>query len=244
MIQEQNTRQAVNAVHSVLLIEHDRMIASLLKSSLEKAGYIVYQTQQGEQAKLAMMKHQPDLVVMSMNLSDMSTLELCASLRSFFHGPIMVLSDDKSEAEHIAAFEAGADDYLVKPVSPAIIKAHLEALAKRYNAQNQNQSNYKVEVGDIVLYPLAHECKVNGNSIRLSDFEFKLLLLLTSNVGKVLTRDRIYSLLLGREYNGLERTIDVRISKLRDKLSSEGMRETQIETVWGKGYILNERKAA
>ena len=244
MLATQTTRPSNKRVSSVLLIEHDRMISALLKSSFEKQGYIVYQTMLGEQAKIAMMKHQPDMVVISLDLPDNNGIELCQSLRHFFNGPILAMSESENESLHLAAFKAGVDDYLVKPVSVNIIKVHLEALKKRYESNEQQPTEYQVKVGDVVLNPLAHECKVKGKGIRLSDFEFKLLMLLTSNVGKVLTRDRIYNLLLGREYNGLERTIDVRISKLRDKLASEGMEQTQIETVWGKGYILNERKAA
>jgi two-component system OmpR family response regulator len=81
---------------------------------------------------------------------------------------------------------------------------------------------------------------VKDKRVNLSFFEFKLLALLLRNAGRVMTRDSIYHLLLGREYNGTERTVDVRISKLRDKLMTEGMAQTKIETVWGKGYILNE----
>ncbi len=81
---------------------------------------------------------------------------------------------------------------------------------------------------------------MQGKGIRLSSFEFQLLALLLRNVGRVMTRDSIYNLLLGREYKGSERTVDVWISHLREKLISEGMQQTIIETVWGKGYILNE----
>jgi len=90
------------------------------------------------------------------------------------------------------------------------------------------------------IYPQANKCEINGNSIRLSSFEFQLLALLTRNAGRVMTRDAIYDVLLNRQYNGVERTVDVRISKLRDKLLNEGMTHVRIETVWGKGYILNE----
>ena len=96
-------------------------------------------------------------------------------------------------------------------------------------------------VGDVELNPQSNSCKVQGKTVKLSSFEFQLLALLLRNAGRVMTRDTIYNVLLGREYNGSERTVDVRISRLRDKLLSQGMEKTLIETVWGKGYILKEK---
>ena len=234
-----NKEKDVKHSYSVLLIEDDRMVSALIKSSFEKYGYTVNQTFKGDQARNAVVKHQPNIVILDIALTGVNGFNLCHSIRESFDGPLVVLATQDNEHDQITAIALGVDDYLIKPVSFNLLKAKVEVIARRSPKHNKSHPPKKVEVGDIALYPQAQTCKVNGQSIKLSGFEFQLLLLLLSNVGKVLTRDQIYSLLLGREYNGMERTIDVRISTLRDKLASKGMEKTQIETVWGKGYILN-----
>ncbi len=230
---------AAKNLYSILLIEDDRMVSALIKSSFEKFGYTVYQTFKGDHAHNALIKHQPDIIILDISLPGVNGFNLCHTLRESFKGPLIVLTTRDSEHDQITALGLGVDDYMIKPVSFNLLKARVEAVTRRLPHNEKTQPPQKVEVGDISLFPQAQTCKVNGHAIRLSGFEFQLLLLLLSNVGKVLTRDQIYTLLLGREYNGMERTIDVRISTLRDKLASKGMVKTQIETVWGKGYILN-----
>ena len=147
-------------------------------------------------------------------------------------------SDDK---EQVTAFNLGADDYLVKPVSPSVLKVRIQGLLRRQPMQNVQQLPAVFQVGDLSVYPNANKCHVQGRRIKLSTFEFQLVSFLIRNAGRVMTRDSIYSSLLGRQYNGSERTVDVRISRLRDKLVRQGMEKAIIETVWGKGYILNEQ---
>ncbi|WP_440876182.1 response regulator transcription factor [Thalassotalea sp. PLHSN55] len=231
--------EAPNNAYSILLIESDRMVSALLKSSLERVGYTVNQVFCGESAHNAVMNFKPEIIILDISLPGVDGFSLCQTIREAFKGPLLIVTSRNSESDQITALGLGADDYLIKPVSINILKARIEALTRRVSQLTEEQSPEKIEVGDIALFPQSQQCKVKGQSIRLSGFEFQLLLLLLSNEGKVLTRDQIYNLLLGREYNGLERTIDVRISTLRDKLAKKGMKKTKIETVWGKGYILN-----
>lgn len=228
---------------SILLVDDNRMVSSLLKSSLEKSGYMVHQVFTVEHAENAIFTEQPDLILLDISQPNNNGLSLCRALRSHYSGPITMLSNRDSEREQIEALALGADDYLIKPITFNLLKAKIDVQLRHLPQIQEQEPQHKVEVGDISIYPLAQKCKVKGESIRLSRFEFQLLLLLLSNAGKVLSRDQIYTLLLGREYNGLERTIDVRISTLRDKLASKGMEKAQIETVWGKGYILNTSAA-
>ncbi len=232
--------ESIEQVSSVLIIEDDRMVSTLLKASLEKSGFIAHQVFRGDHAQDAMGRFQPDVVVLDLNLPGLDGFHVCHQIRSYFKGPIVVLTASDIETEQITAFNLGADDYLVKPISPAILQVRIESLLRRQPIQSNNVIAKMFRVGDVALYPEANKCQVNGKGIRLSSFEFKLLALLLRNVGRVMTRDSIYNLLLGREYNGIERTVDVRISKLRDKLTTEGMKKTKIETVWGRGYVLNE----
>ena len=236
--QHQSPRKKVD--QTILLIEDDRMVSSLIKSYLEKDGYQVHPCYRGDAAYEHMTKSKPALIVLDIGLPGLDGFQVCQRLREGFQGPIMMLTAQAHDKEQVTAFNLGADDYLVKPVSPSVLKVRIQGLLRRQPAQNVEQLPSVFQVGDLSVYPNANKCHVQGKRIKLSTFEFQLITFLIRNVGRVMTRDSIYSSLLGRQYNGSERTVDVRISRLRDKLIRQGMERAIIETVWGKGYILNE----
>ncbi|WP_371188232.1 response regulator transcription factor [Thalassotalea maritima] len=229
----------VSEFSSIMIVEDDKVLSSLLKSFLEKSSHVVHQVFRGDQAVRSQIKIQPDLIILDIALPGKDGYKVCHEMRSTYSGPILFLTSSASEAEQLAAFNVGADDYLVKPCSPQLILAHIEALLRRTKNKSPAGSRQKLTVGEITLIPSEQRCEVNGQQISLSVFEFELLSLLMFNAGKVLTRDDIYKLLLGREYDGSERSVDVRLSRLRDKLVSQGVEKTQIKTIWGKGYLLS-----
>ncbi|MEW6998269.1 response regulator transcription factor [Colwelliaceae bacterium BS250] len=224
---------------TVMIVEDDKVLSLLLKSYLEKSSYIVHQVFRGDQAARSQIKIQPDVIMLDIGLPGKDGYKVCHELRSTYQGPILFLTSQDSEAEHLAAYNVGADDFLVKPCSPQVIAVHIAALLRRTKAKNSAKNRQKLTVGEITLTPSEQKCEVNAKEISLSVFEFELLSLLMFNVGKVLTRDDIYKLLLGREYDGSERSVDVRLSRLRDKLITQGVEKTQIKTIWGKGYLLS-----
>ncbi|QBY04882.1 response regulator transcription factor [Thalassotalea sp. HSM 43] len=230
---------SVSEFSTIMIVEDDKVLSSLLKSFLEKSSHVVHQVFRGDQAARSQIKIQPDLIILDIGLPGKDGFKVCHELRATYSGPILFLTSSDSEAEQLAAFNVGADDYLVKPTSPQLIGAHIEALLRRSKGKSASNSRQKVTVGEITLTPSEQKCEVSGNEISLSVFEFELLSLLMFNAGKVLTRDDIYKLLLGREYDGSERSVDVRLSRLRDKLVSQGVEKTQIKTIWGKGYLLS-----
>lgn len=234
---------SLSDVKTVLLIEDDHMISMLTKVTLDREGFNVKQCFRGDLALQDLNKYQPDMVVLDIGLPGLDGFHICHKMREIFSGPLVILTAQGKEQEQIMALGLGADDYLIKPISPNLLKARIHALFRRQPLQNNLQVPNVFQVGDVELHPQANKCHVRGKGIRLSRFEFQLLALLLRNVGRVMTRDSIYNILLGREYNGTERTVDVRISRLREKLLTEGMQQTMIETVWGKGYILNEKAA-
>ena len=240
MSSSSQTQPLLQGNHTALIIEDDRMVSTLLKSFLEKSGFFVYQIHQGECAQETVSEHNPDIVILDIGLPDVDGYEVCKRLRTEFSGAILVLTSRDTEQDQITAFHAGADDFLIKPVSPAILKVRAESLIRRTKDSQQNSYNRAKQVGNLTLDTNAHKCLVNDKIVKLSSFEFKLLSLLVENVGQVLSRDRIYNVLLKRDYNGTERTVDVRMAKLREKLGSFGLQQAQIETVWGQGYVLNE----
>ncbi len=224
---------------TVMIVEDDKVLSELLKQYLEKSSFVVHQVYRGDQAARSQIKIQPDIILLDIGLPGIDGYKVCHDLRSTYQGPILFLTSHNSEAEHLAAFNVGADDFLVKPSSPQLITAHIEALLRRSKAKKVNSQRQKITVGEISLSPSEQKCEVNGKEISLSGFEFELLSLLMFNTGKVLTRDDIYKLLLGREYDGAERSVDVRLSRLRDKLIRQGVEQTKIKTIWGKGYLLS-----
>lgn len=235
-----NNINTVKNVNSVLIIESDKLYVSSFKSHLVNEGYHVDKVALLAQAKGVIFHNPPDLVIVDHNLSDQKQINELHLLRAMFKGPIMVVTTNTSEQVQINCFNAGADDYLIKPFSFNILNVRVSALLRRKNTSFNGDDVSKIEVGDITLYPLSQKCQVKDKGVHLSTFEFRLLGLLLSNAGKIMSRDSIYNLLLGRDYNGAERTVDVRVSKLRDKLASIGVEHAKIETVWGQGYILNE----
>ncbi|QDP00566.1 response regulator transcription factor [Thalassotalea sp. PS06] len=230
----------ISQFSTIMLVEDDQVFSSLMKTYLEKSSYVVEQVFRGDQAYRTQIKTQPDLVILDIGLPGKDGYKVCHELRSTYKGPILFLTSHASEAEHLAAFNVGADDYLVKPASPQVVLAHVDALMRRYKEQINSGKRQTLEVGEISLTPAEQRCAINGEEVALSNFEFELLTLLMYNVGKVITRDNIYKLLLGREYDGSERSVDVRVSRLRDKLMSQGAEKAHIKTIWGKGYLLSE----
>ncbi|WP_371376269.1 response regulator transcription factor [Thalassotalea aquiviva] len=230
---------AVSEFSTIMIVEDDKVLSSLLKSYLEKSSYVVHQVYRGDQAVRSQIKIQPDLIILDIGLPGKDGYKVCHELRGTYNGPILFLTSHDSEAEHLAAYSVGADDFMVKPVSPKLLSAHVDALLRRSKDKGTSQNRQKVTVGEITLTLNEQRCEVEGKPISLSVFEFELLSLLMFNAGKVLTRDDIYKLLLGREYDGSERSVDVRLSRLRDKLISQGVVNTQIKTIWGKGYLLS-----
>ncbi|ARD43855.1 response regulator transcription factor [Colwellia sp. PAMC 21821] len=233
---------AENSTRKVLLIEDDRMVSNLIKSFLEKSNFIVKQVFRGDLAKQAILEHKPDLVILDIGLPDLDGFQVCHELREIYDEPIIVLTARKTDADEINAFHFGADDFISKPVSPRVLKVRVEAMLRR-KPMKEERPLHVIKSGNITLYPQAHKCEIDGNTIRLSSFEFLLLAFLIQNAGQVMTREVIYTTLLNRKYNGAERTVDVRISKLREKLVKEGMTQVSIDTVWGKGYTLSESAA-
>ncbi len=236
-------KQLSTKAKSVLIIEGENLHFSSNKPFLERQGYNVYQAFNEDKAKKIIKENKPDILLVDVTLPESSVVNLYQMLRAEFKGPILVLTNNPTEKLQIDAFGVGIDDYLIKPVSTAILHVRITSLLKRAERPFDRALPTKLQVGDITLFPLAQKCEVNHKGVHLSTFEFRLLGLLLANVGQIMSRDSIYRTLLGREYNGAERTVDVRVSKLRDKLASVGLEQTKIETVWGKGYILTELAA-
>lgn len=223
----------------VLLIENDQRLLNTLQQHLQTSGYRVERKCPKDSIEQFAICIQADMVILDIGFSDVVTLSLITLIRSHFEAPLVLLTSRDSEHEQLTAFNLGVDEYMVKPISADIFLARITALFRRYSKSKAFDEASQVSVGNLTLSPFAHKCLLGQRSIVLTQFEFKLLHLLAANVGKIMSRDYIYQTLLGREYNGCERTVDVRISQLREKLTSEDKRTICIETIWSRGYMLN-----
>jgi DNA-binding response OmpR family regulator len=229
--------------HRILLIESDFYLSSSFQVTLAEKGYSVtharYSDLLDQKLKVIIASIKPDMIIADLGHSSSSKLETIREIRSFYQDFLIVISSSRNEEEEVESFQLGVDEYLIKPVSANILSVRASALFRRNNQKlNINEEN-SICVGDILLEPKSQKCFVNNEKVKLTGFEFNLLKLLLINQGSILSRDNIYIALLGRAYNGTERTVDVRVSQLREKLISGNMKKCQIETVWGKGYMVS-----
>ena len=220
----------------ILVVDDEPDIIEILQFNLENEGYQVFSAVNGKEAlKLAEM-HIPHLIILDLMMPVMDGIETCERLRmdkKFNNSLIMFLSARGEDYSQVAAFEAGADDYVTKPIKPRILNSKAKALLRRFKTDFGQILSFENLVIDSEKYIV----KVNNNSINLPRKEFELLFLLASKPGKVFKRDKIMESVWGTDIIVGDRTIDVHIRKLREKLG-----ENLFRTIKGVGYqfILNE----
>lgn len=159
-------------------------------------------------------------------------------IRKHFLGGLLVSTSNYDNAKHIINLELGADDVLPKQAQPRMLAARLNALIRRIPSQKQQEYSAFIRVGKLELDGMSRSCSFNADPITLTSHEFELLLILAQNAGKVVSRDQLFTALLGRPYDGVGRSVDVRISKLRKKLSDNEANPEKIKTIWKQGYCL------
>ncbi len=224
---------------TILLIGNDQRLSDMFQSQLHSHGYKIKQRRHDESVIASIILNKPDLVILDIGFRNLSMLSVITHIRAVFSGPLLLLTSRDSEQEQVVSFNLGADEYLVKPISQNILKVRVDALLRRYTEAEVDEEHTPIKLGNLQLCPSSFKCKLGDKNIPITGFEFKLLQLLAENKGKVMSRDRIYTSILGREYNGSERTVDVRISQLREKLALKNHSQVRIETIWGQGYMLS-----
>ena len=223
----------------ILLVEDDRRLADLTAEYFEQNDLSVVIESRGDQALSRFAKVKPRIVLLDLMLPGVDGLTICRELRETFDGPILIFTARDSDIDQVIGLEAGADDYITKPVDPMVLLARTRALLRRVETFDKpNHTGGDIILGGLRISPSAQEVILDGSHVRLTTHEFELLLLLARHAGTVLNRDDIFRNLRGIDYDGLDRSIDGRISKLRGKLGDSATLPTRIKTVWGKGYLL------
>ncbi|MBN8191747.1 response regulator transcription factor [Bacillus sp. NTK074B] len=233
----------------ILVVDDEQSIATLLKYNLEQSGYSVITVHDGEEGRDAAIEQSPDLIILDLMLPTMDGVEVCKDLRQRkINIPILMLTAKDDEFDKVLGLELGADDYMTKPFSPREVVARVKAILRRSQAMQEaaepvapEPTDYK-EVGELKVYPEQYEAYFQGELLELTPKEFELLLYLTDNKGRVLTRDQLLSAVWNYDFAGDTRIVDVHISHLREKIESNTKKPTYIKTIRGLGYKLEEPK--
>ena len=226
------------AIH-VFLVEDDQSLASLVKDYFILQGFKVSVEERGDIAVERILKEQPDIVILDIMLPGKNGLDICRELRATTKLPIIMLTARSDEIDQIVGLEVGADDYVPKPAQPRLLLARINALLRRVCPEEKNKSsaNTVLTFGDLSIDASKQEVYWQNKLIELTTNEFDLLHLLASHAGSILSRDDLLNKLRGFGYDGMDRTVDMLISRLRKKFSDDPSKPKRIKTVWKKGYL-------
>ncbi|PFG11683.1 winged helix-turn-helix domain-containing protein [Marinobacter sp. LV10MA510-1] len=229
----------------ILIVEDDERLASLTRDYLQNNGLTVSIESHGGAAVERIRNEQPDFVVLDLMLPGEDGLSICRRVRPQYSGPILMLTARTDDMDQILGLEMGADDYIGKPVQPLVLLARIRALMRRVTEKSQplvgsdsvSEGPVRVQFNELVIDRSMRETWLSGATVDLTSAEFDLLWLLASNAGRVLSREEIFTALRGIEYDGQDRSIDVRVSRIRPKIGDDPIHPRRIKTVRSKGYL-------
>ncbi len=224
----------------ILLIEDDARLAELTATYLEQNGLRVASEARGDRALDRFTRERPRLVLLDLLLPGKDGLSICREIRRIHDVPILILTAKDTDIDHVIGLEAGADDYVMKPVDPMVLLARVRALLRRSERGGAATTERKADLtlGSLRISETSREVWLQGSPVPLTTQEFELLSLLAHRAGELVSRDEVFRTMRGIDYDGLDRSIDGRVSKLRRKLGDDAAAPTRFKTVWGKGYLL------
>lgn len=218
---------------SILVVDDETDILELLEYNLLKSNYIVYTADNGIDAIALIKEHRPDVVLLDIMMTGMDGLSVCTSIKDdpdLSDIPVIFLTARTDEKTEVTGLDLGADDFLTKPVSISKLKSRIQAVLRRYN-KDPLAASKPLQVRGLVIDRSRFLVSVQGNEVHLPKKEFELLYLLASNPGKVLDRQTLLDLVWGSRIYVIDRTVDVHIRKIREKIGNG-----YIETIKGVGY--------
>ena len=219
-----------------ILVEDDRELASMVADFLSANEFDVSICGNGREAIGEILTGGFDAVLLDIGLPEVDGITVCRTVRDRFTGPIVMLTARGDEVDEIHSLEVGADDYMAKPVRPRALLARLRMHLQRSESSKTRGS--KIEVDGLTIDSGGRTVMLDGTPVELTTAEFDLLWLLAASAGQVVPREQIYQSLLGLKYDGLDRSIDLRVSRLRKKLGDDPASPSRIKSVRGVGYIL------
>jgi DNA-binding response OmpR family regulator len=230
----------VAAVHSLLFIEDDDQIRLALTMALEDEGYKVREAPDGRTGLAEFAEHETDLVLLDLRLPDLSGFDVCRALRARSIVPIIIITAQTDTHDLVAGLEAGADDYVTKPVVPKELAARIRALLRRVQLRETpaTRATASTVFGDVELRREQGLVLKNGREVSLTKTEFRLICEFADHAGAVLSRDQLLERVWGYEYLGDSRLVDAHVRRLRVKIEDQPDDPRLIVTVRGLGYRL------
>lgn len=223
------------ALDKVLIVDDDKNICDLLRLYLEKEGYSVILSHDGEEAVVKFNALKPDIVLLDVMLPGLDGWQVCREIRKKSNIPILMITAKSDTFDKVLGLELGADDYIVKPFDSKEVIARIKAVVRRTGQSPAEMGVREVRYDKLSVNMTRYELKVDGKVVDAPPKELELLFYLASNPNRVYTRDQLLDEVWGFEYYGDSRTIDVHIKRLREKL--EGVSDKwELKTVWGVGY--------
>jgi DNA-binding response OmpR family regulator len=224
---------------TILLISPDQLLFKFLKMMLPSNRYDIVRWDQAENAVTFFRNLSPVMVLVDTSLPKVDGNRLCREIKKAYAGFLVVLAEQYDELDELTAFEIGADDYIRKSVHLQILLARINRLLIRAQPQHCTQKR-SIAIGRILVDPGKREVSVNERPVQLTSIQFDLLWHLANNCGRVVTRDDLNRLLYNKAYNGIDRSIDVYISRIRQKLGDDPAQPVYLKTVRGVGYLFSD----
>jgi DNA-binding response OmpR family regulator len=229
----------------ILIVEDDIRLLSLIQEYLDAQGFEVSGETRGDRAKEKILREKPNLVILDLMLPGLDGLSILGQVRGSYKNPILILTAKEDDMDQVAGLEAGADDYIKKPVVPRVLLARIRAFLRRKNSLLEGRQDTEVGAvasvnlgfGNLLIERDSRRVRLGKEEVDLSTSEFDLLWLLAKNSGKIISRDKLYIQLKGYDYDGLDRGVDMAISRLRKKMGDDSRSPFRIKTIWGKGYL-------
>ncbi len=219
-------------MEKILVVEDEEKIRKIIRSYLNEY-YEIFEANNGQKALEIFQNNNFDLIILDLMLPEISGERVCQKIRQVSEIPIIMLTAKSSEENKIEGFNYGADDYLTKPFSPRELLARTKAILRR--SSNQEKAGViSLNDGKFKIYPEEMVVKNDNCDCQLTSTEFKILMVLINNAGQVLSREQLADRVMGLEFSGFDRTIDVHIKNIRKKMKLE--KDQYIVTVYGAGY--------
>ena len=229
-------------VQRILIAEDDARLAGLLREYFVNHGFAVEIESRGARAVERILQERPTLVILDLMLPDMSGFDVCRRVRDRCSSGILMLTASKAEVDQTVGLDLGADDYVVKPVEPRILLARVRSLLRRLGSLPSNAADLHVlSAGGVTLNRDTRTAQIFGCPIELTMIEFDILWLLIRYSGEVVTREQLCLQARGVSYDGIDRGIDVHVSRVRRKLEALGFDGSLLKSVRGLGYLFIKR---
>ena len=228
--------------YKVLVVDDDPSIVSIINTALSQNGYQVLTADNGDTACTLAEKNAPHLIIMDVMMPKCNGILATIRIRQNSNVPILILSAKAEGSDRVLGLEAGADDYLIKPFYQQELLARVKALLRRYadlGSIREEKSPDQLKVGDIVLDTARKQLMVRGDPVRLTATEFKIMLVMMSNPGRVFSAEEIYSRVWESDAFAVENTVMVHISRIREKLELNPKKPEYLKVVWGIGYVFD-----